>query len=178
MPLPDPLPPQFTAALAVTVRALIKHPILKGGRQSVEAPAQGALAARAEVDRQAGTVRITAFPAVSDRVATKLGRVRATVEMDGQPAGSFADATGHVSVEATLDVRPKTLLASASTVTMALSSDAALDADGLAAQGDPLDDGDDRLRLVGSGRFEGGTLSGGTMWLVLDCVVESAEAPS
>ena len=176
MPLPDPLPPSFTAALAVTVRAVIEHPVLKGGRQSVGAPADGALDAAAEVDRGAGTVRITAFPAVSDRVATKLGRITAAVELRGQPGGAFDDATGHVSVETTLDVRPKSLLARDSAVTMTLASDATLDAPGLAAQGDPLDDGDDRLRLVGHGRFEGGTLAGGTMWLVLDCTVESVEA--
>lgn len=175
MPLPNPLPPQFTARLAVTVRAVIEHPILKGGRQSVGAPAEGALDARAEVDRGAGTLRITSFPDVSDRVATKIGRVRAVVGLGGQPGGSFHHETGHVSVETTLDVRPKSLLASDSAVTMVLSSNAAVDADGLAAQGDPLNDGDDRLRLVGKGRFEGGTLSGGTMWLVLDCRVESVE---
>ena len=175
MPLPDPLPPSFAATLAVTVRAAIEHPVLKGGRQLVDAPAEGALEARAEVDRQAGTLRITAFPDVSDRVATKLGRIKAAVEMRGQPDGSFNHETGHVSVETTLDVRPKSLLARDSVVTMTLSSDAAVDTDGLAAQGDPLDDGDDRLRLVGSGRFTGGTLAGGTMWLVLDAVVESVE---
>ena len=175
MPLPDPLPPSFSAALAVTVRAVIEHPILKGGRQSVDAPAQGTLDARAEVDRRAGTLQITAFPPVSDRVATKLGRVRAVVELGGQPAGTFDDATGHVSFETTLDVRPKSLLASDSTVTMVLSSDAALDVEGLAAKGDPLDDGDDRLRLVGHGRFEGGTLAGGSLWLVLDAHVVSVE---
>ncbi len=175
MPLPDPLPPSFSATLAVTVRALIRHPILKGGRQSVEAPAEGTLEARAEVDRQAGTLRITAFPSVSDRVATKLGRIRATVELGDEPAGTFADQTGHVSIETTMDVRPKSLLASDSTVMMTLSSDAALDVEGLAAQGDPLDDGDDRVRLVGQGPFKGGTLAGGTMWLVLDCTVESVD---
>lgn len=177
MPLPNPLPPQFTATLAVTVRAVIEHPILKGGRQAVDAPSQGTLEAHAEVDREAETLQITAFPSVSDRVATKLGRIKAAVEMRGQPSGTFHDATGHVSVEATMDVRPKSLLARDSSVTMTLTSDDALDLPDLAADGDPLDDGDDRLRLVGHGQFEGGTLAGGTMWLVLDAVVESVDAP-
>ena len=175
MPLPDPLPPSFAATLAVTVRAVIAHPVLKGGRQSVEAPASGTLDATAEVDREAGTLRITAFPPVSDRVATKLGRIKATVELGDEPAGTFDDETGHVSFETTLDVRPKSLLARDSTVTMTLASDASVDTDGLAATGDPLDDGDDRVRLVGEGRFEGGTLAGGTMWLVLDAHVESVD---
>ena len=119
------------------MRAVIEHPVLKGGRQSVDAPASGTLDASAEVDREAGTLRITGFPPVSDRVATKLGRIKATVELGDEPAGTFDDGTGHVSFETTLDVRPKSLLARDSTVTMTLASDASVDTDGLAATGDP-----------------------------------------
>lgn len=172
MPLPNPLPSRFAAGLAVSVRAVIAHPIVSGGRQRVDA---GPLAVRAEVDREAGTLRIVDFPEVSDRVSTKIGTVTASVELRGQPAGSFDGATGHVSVESELHIAPKTMLARDSDVSMVLASDAHVEAGDVAAQGDPLNDGDATLRLVGEGRFRNGTLVGGTFTLVLDCVVESVD---
>ena len=170
--LPNPLPPRFTARLAVSVRSVIKHPVLKGGRQQVDA---GPLQARARVDRQAGTLTITEFPEVSDRVATRLGKIKASVELVGQPQGTFDDATGHVSVESELHIAPKSMLARDSDVTMTLASDDRVKTPEVSAEGDPLDDGDDVVRLVGEGTFRGGTLAGGTFWLVLDCTVESVE---
>ena len=171
--LPNPLPPRFTARLAVSVRSVIQHPILKGGRQRVDA---GPLEVRAEVDREAGTVRITEFPTVSDRVATKLGRIQASVELVGQPQGSFDDATGHISVASELHIAPKSMLARDSDVSMTLASDDRVETPEVSAEGDPLDDGDDVLRLVGEGSFRGGTLAGGTFWLVLDGTVTGVEA--
>ncbi len=170
--LPNPLPPRFTARLAVSVRSVIQHPILKGGRQQVDA---GPLEAEAAVDRQAGTVQITDFPTVSDRVATKLGKIKASVELVGQPEGTFDDATGHIAVRSELHIAPKSMLARDSDVTMTLASDDRVETPEVSAEGDPLDDGDDVLRLVGEGSFRGGTLAGGTFWLVLDCMVESVE---
>ena len=173
MALPDPLPTRFTATLGVRVRAVIEHSILKGGRQSFEAPAEGRLDARVRVDREAGTVVVVEFPAVSDRVATALGTIRASVAVEGEPEGSFDHGSGHVSVETPLHVSPKSFLARDSRVTLTLSSDARVETDGLAAQGDPLDDGDDTVRLVGEGVFANGSLRDGTIWLSLDGHVES-----
>lgn len=170
MALPDPFPPRFEAVLSVSVRSVIAHPILRGGRQRVDA---GPLAVRAQVDREAGTLRIVDFPTVSDRVATMIGKVKASVEIQGQPTGSFDDATGHVAVEADLRIAPKSMLARDSDVTMTLSSDDRIETPEVSAEGDPLDDGDDVLRLVGEGTFRNGTLVGGTFTLVLDCTVES-----
>ena len=175
MPLPNPLPPRFTAGLAVTVRADIAHPILKGGRQSVAAPAEGRLDATVRVDRQAGTLGVVAFPAVADRVETKLGRVRAEVVMRGLPAGTFDSPTGHAAFETTLDVRPDHFLARDSVVALTLSTDDRVEAGDDSVEGDPLDDGDDAVRLVGEGRFRGGTLDGGQITLVLDARVVSVE---
>ena len=174
MSLPDPLPPTFAADLSLTVRAVIAHPVLTGGRQQVDA---GPLAARAEVDRAAGTLRITDFPTVTDRVSTKIGRVAASVVLQGQPTGTFDDETGHLSVEADLRIAPKSLLARDSRVTMTLATDDRVDTPEVSAEGDPLDDGDATLRLVGEGTFRGGTLAGGTFWLVLDGTVESVTEP-
>ncbi len=173
MALPSPRPAQFGASLSVSVRAVIAHPILRGGRQRVDA---GPLRARAEVDRQAGTLRIVEFPTVSDRVATMIGKVSASVEIQGQPAGSFDDSTGHVSVETELHIAPQTMLARDSDVTMVLSSTGRVETPEVTSDGDPLDDGDETLRLVGQGTFRGGTLSGGTFWLVLDCTVDEIDA--
>lgn len=145
-----------------------------GGRQQVDA---GPLQARADVDRAAGTLRILDFPTVSDRVATMIGKVSASVEIQGQPTGSFEDASGHVSVGTDLTIAPKSMLARDSEVTMVLSSDASVETPEVSATGDPLNDGDATLRLVGDGRFRSGTLLGGTFTLVLDCVVDSVEEP-
>lgn len=176
MPLPDPLPPRFEATLHGRVRAAIEHSVLDGDRQTFTAPPDGEhLTIRAEVDREAGTLRITRFPPVEDRVDTAIGSVRAVVTVEGEPEGTFADATGHVSVEAPVHVEPKSLLASDSDLTVTLRTDGALDQPDLEAQGDPLDDGDRTVRLVGQGTFRGGSLDGGTMWIAVDCELVSVE---
>lgn len=176
MPLPNPLPDRFTATLHGRVRAAIAHSILDGGRQSFEAPSDGGrLTIRADVDRTGGTLRITEFPAVEDRVGTAIGSVRAVVTVEGEPEGTFADDTGHVRVEAPVHVEPKSILASDSSMRVTLTTDGALRQPDIDAQGDPLDDGDATVRLVGEGTFEGGSLDGGTMWLVIDCEVASVE---
>lgn len=178
MPIPNPLPPRFTATLQASVRAVIAHPILDGDRQLVEAPHEGEdrLTVRAAVDREAGTLRIVTFPELSDKVDTAIGRVRAVVNVEGEPEGTFADDTGHVRLDAPVHVNPKSLLARDSDVTVALATDGAVRQPELEAEGDPFDDGDKIVRLVGEGTFEGGSLDGGTMWLVIDCeVVDVAE---
>ena len=175
MPLPNPLPPRFEATLRGRVRAVIEHSILDGDRQSFEAPRGGDLTIRAEVDREAGTLQITEFPPVEDEVDTAIGTVRAVVTVEGRPEGTFADATGHVAVEAPVHVEPKSLLARDSDATVTLRTDGALGQPDLEAEGDPLDDGDATVRLVGEGTFRGGSLDGGTMWLVIDCEVASVE---
>ena len=175
MALPNPLPPQFTATLAVSVRSVVEHPILRGGRQMITAPAEGRLEATARVDRQAGTLQILDFPTVSDRVATMIGKVTASVSLQGDPEGTFDDETGHVAVETDLHVAPKSLLARDSDVTVHLTSEGTVETTEVTATGDPLNDGDATLRLVGQGSFRGGTLAGGTFWLILDCHVESVE---
>ena len=178
MPIPNPLPPRFTATLHASVRAVLAHPILDGGRQSVEEPDAGddPLVVRVAVDRAAGTVRIVAFPAAEDRVATAIGRVRAVVTVEGQPEGTFHDATGHVEVEAPVHVEPKSLLARDSDVLVSLATTGRIDQPDFAVEGDPLDDGDTTVRLVGSGTFQGGSLDGGTMWLAIDCEIVQVEA--
>ena len=176
MPLPNPLPPRFEATLHGRVRAVIAHSILDGDRQSFSAPPDGdRLTIRAEVDREAGTIRITEFPEVEDAVDTAIGSVRAVVTVEGEPEGTFADETGHVEVEAPIHVEPKSFLASDSDAVIALRTDGALDQPDLDAQGDPLDDGDATVRLVGTCTFKGGSLDGGTMWLAVDCEVASVE---
>lgn len=178
MPIPDPLPPQFTATLRARVRALIEHSILDGGRQTVEEPAAGGepLVVRVEVDREAGTLRLLEFPPVEDEVGTAIGTVRALVTVGGQPEGAYDGETGHARLDVPVDVDPKSMLARDSAARVALSTEGAVDQPELQATGDPLDAGDSVVRLVGHGTFTGGSLDGGTLWLVVDCEVESVEA--
>lgn len=178
MPLPDPLPPQFTATIQARVRALLTHSILDGDRQSVEAPSADAahLTVRVEVDREAGTLRLVQFPEVEDEVETAIGSVRAVVTVDGRPEGTYDAETGHVRLEVPVEVDPKSMLASDSAARVVLSSDGAIDQPGLKATGDPFNEGDAVVRLVGQGTFEGGSLDGGTLWLVVEGEVASVDA--
>lgn len=176
MPLPDPLPSRFTATLHGRVRAVIAHSILDDDRQRFEAPQDGGyLEIRAEVDREAGTLRITEFPPVEDRVGTAIGEVRAVVTVEGEPEGTYGGDDGHVRLDAPVHVEPKSMLASDSDVTVTLSTDGSVRQPDLEADGDPVDDGDATVRLVGEGTFRGGSLDGGTMWLSIDCEIASVE---
>ena len=174
--LPDPLPPRFTATLDARVRALFVHPILRGGRQLVEAPAEGAapLALDVAVDTEAGTIRLTRFPELSDAVATAIGRVSASVRVVGEPEGAFAD-DGAVRIAVPLRLRTRHLLARGGDVELALSTDGALTEPELSAEGDAFDAGDPLAVLVGEGTFAGGSLKGGTLFLALHAEVQSVE---
>lgn len=178
MPVPSPLPARAAATLDARVHALIVHGVLDGGRHRLDAPGgDGALAVRVTVDRGAGTLRLDAFPEIEDRVATAIGGVRAVVSVVGTPEGSYDDATGHVDVDVPLHLDAKGFLARDSDVVVSLSSRGSVDEGGLAGAGDPFDAGDPTVRLVGSGTFDGGSLDGGSLWLVLDAtVVDVADA--
>lgn len=169
MPLPDPLPARFTASLVATVRCTVEHAMLDDGRADVE---QSGLAFETHVD--GATVRVTGFPEIEAHVATAIGRVRATVTVDGTPRGTYDAATGHVDAEARLAFDPDSFLARTSRVALRLATDARLAKP--TAAGNPLDAGDDRVVLVGEGTFEGGSLDGGRLGLVLDCRIERVEA--
>ena len=174
MPLPDPLPARAAATLDATVRALIVHDVLKGGRHVMEVPSG---AVRVTVDREAGTLRLDAFPEIEDEVQTAIGSVRAVVSVEGTPEGTYDDATGHVEIEVPLHLDAKSFLARDSDAVLTLDSRGRLDEPGLSATGDPFDAGDPTVRLVGRGTFEGGSLDGGALWLVLDATVSDvAEA--
>ena len=171
VPLPDPLPARAAATLDATVRALIVHDLLKGGRHILEEPAEGALTVRVTVDRGAGTLRLDAFPEIEDEVQTAIGSVRAVVSVEGTPEGTYDDATGHVEIEVPLHLDAKSFLARDSGAVLTLDSRDTVDEPGLSATGDPFDAGDPTVRLVGRGTFEGGSLDGGALWLVLDATV-------
>lgn len=175
MTVPDPLPPRFTASLRGRIRALLAHSILEGGRQSVAAPAEdGApLSVRVEVDQEAGTLRLLSFPEIEDEVGTAIGDVRAVVSVEGEPAGSYDAPSGHAEVEVPLRFDAKSMFARDSSVRVTLRTDGAVDQPGLQATGDPFEAGDPAVRLVGHGTFEGGSLDGGTLWLVVDGEVEA-----
>jgi hypothetical protein len=176
VPLPDPLPARFEAVLHGRVRAVIAHSLLDGGRQTFEAPSGGEpLAIRAAVDREAGTLRITEFPAVGDEVDTAVGSVHAVVTVEGEPAGRYHGDDGHVEIDAPIHVEPDSFLASDSDATLALSTSGAVRQPDLDAHGDPVDDGDATVRLVGEGTFRGGSLDGGTMWIAIDCTIDAIE---
>jgi hypothetical protein len=163
-PLPDSLPARFTASLVATVRCTVEHAMLDGDRAEVE---QTDVAFDAHVDD--GMVRVVGFPEIAAEVETAIGSVRATVSVDGEPEGSHHAETGHVEVAATLAFDPSSLLARTSRVAVTLQTDARL-ADPK-AKGDPLDARNARVVLVGEGTFEGGSLDGGRLGLVLDCTI-------
>ena len=167
--LPDPLPASFTAHLVATVRCTVEHAMLDDGRAEVE---QTDVAFEAHVD--AGTVRVVGFPEVEAEVGTAIGRIRAVVTVDGEPEGAHDAETGHAHVAADLAFDPDSFLARTSRVTVTLQTNARL-ADPEAA-GDPLDAGNARVVLVGEGTFDGGSLDGGRLGLVLDCRIERVEA--
>ena len=175
--LPDPLPARFTATLDARVRALVVHPILKGGRQLVEVPAHGdpPLALHVDVDTEAGTIQLTAFPELSDAVATAIGRVKASIQVVGEPEGDFRAADGRVRISVPLRLNAKHLLARGSDITVDLSTDGVLEQPELTTAGDPFDAGDPIAELVGSGKFEGGSLKGGTLFLSLHSEVQSVD---
>ena len=169
MRLPDPLPPRFTAGLVATIGCRVEHGLLRGDAAVVEEPD---LHFDAEVDVEAGTVRVVGFPEVRDTVATALGDVTTTVSVDGDPEGHYAAATGHVDVDARLTFKPKHLLARRSRVEVRLHTDGAVDAEGVSAAGDPLHADDGHLVLVGEGTFEGGSLDGGRLWLSIRATLD------
>ena len=173
--MPANLPAQFRATLDADVYALLAHRILDGdNRHLVHEPKEGEelLVFHAEVDRDAETVRLVDFPAVTDHVGTDLGEVTATVTVGGDPEGYFHPTTGEVEIEVTLKFDPKHMLARTSRVTLMLRSDATIDQEELDATGVPFTDADRALTLVGHGRFEGGTLDGGDLWLAIACAVD------
>ena len=180
MSLPDPLPARFVAALDARVGALFVHPILRKGRQFVEAPPDGAdpLTLDVEVDTVAGTIRLTAFPELSDAVATAIGHVSASVRVVGEPEGAFRAEDGRVRITVPLRLSTKHLLARGSDIDVALSTDGALDEPELSASGDPFDAGHPRAHLVGSGTFASGSLRGGTLFLSLRAEVRSVDVPA
>ena len=176
MSVPDPLPPRFTATLRARLSALFVHSILKGGRQLVEAPGadDDPLEVRVAVDGE--TLRLESFPELEDAVGTMIGKVRAAVRVVGEPEGAFHPASGRAEIEVPVHIATKHLLARDSTARLSLATDGAVDEPELQAEGDPLDAGDEVVRLVGRGTFEGGSLDGGTLWLVMDAEVADLDA--
>ena len=166
MPLPDPLPSRFTASLVATVHCTVEHSLLDGDRAEVEQPD---VAFEAHVED--GSVRVVGFPEIEAEVETAISRIRTTVSVEGTPAGTHDAATGHVEAEATLSFDPSSFLASTSRVQVRLSSDDRIKDP--KATGDALDGGDDRVVLVGEGTFEGGSLDGGRLGLVLECRIDA-----
>lgn len=165
MPLPDPLPARFVAHLTATVRCTVEHAMLDDGRADVT---ESAVAFEAHVDGD--TVRVVGFPDIEGTVGTVIGSVDATVRVEGEPEGTYEVGTGHAAVDAALEFDPDSFLARTSRVSLRLESNARL-ADP-EAMGDPLDAGDDRVVLVGEGTFEGGSLDGGRLALVIDCHID------
>ena len=168
MLLPDPLPTRFIAALVATVRCTVEHALLDDGRAEVE---QADVTFEAHVDGEA--VRVVGFPEIESEVGTALGRVRTAVSVDGTPEGDYDAATGHATVEVALEFDPKSLFASTSRVSVRLTSDGRL-ADPESA-GNPLDAGDTRVVLIGEGVFDGGSLDGGRLGLVLACQIAAVD---
>lgn len=164
MNLPDPLPDSFTVSLQATVRCTVEHDLLDGDRAEVT---QRDVAFEAHIAR--GRVRVVGFPEIEGEVGTAIGSVRAVVRVEDEPTGTHDAATGHASIKARLTFDPDSFLASASRVAVLLETDARL-ADP-EATGDALDG--DRVVLVGEGTFEGGSLDGGRLGLVLDACVAS-----
>ncbi|MDT7857253.1 hypothetical protein RQM47_11440 [Rubrivirga sp. S365] len=171
MPLPDPLPARSTATLDARVRARIVHDLLDGGHHLLDAPDSGALTVRVTVDREAGTLRLDAFPEIEDEVETAIGSVRAVVTVEGQPEGRYDDDTGHIEIDVSLHLDVKSLLARDSNAVITLGSRGDVDEPGLSGTGDPFDAGDTAVCLVGQGTFEGGSLDGAALWLVLEGTV-------
>ena len=162
MTLPDPLPPRFRVALAASVRCTVEHSILDDGRAVV---VQDDVAFEAHVAD--GRVRVAGFPEIEGEVGTTIGRVSAVVRLAGEPEGAHDAETGHASVAADLEFDPDSFLARTSRVAVQLQTDARLGE----TAGNPLDAGDGRVVLVGEGTFEGGSLDGGRLGLVLDARV-------
>lgn len=167
--LPDPLPTRFVARLAATVRCTVEHTMLDDDRADVT---EADIAFEAHVD--GATVRVVGFPDIASEVGTAIGRVRAEVRLDGEPEGTYDTETGHAAIDAALAFDPDSFLASTSRVMLRLATDARL-ADPKAA-GNALDAGDERVVLVGEGTFDGGSLDGGRLGLVIACRIERVEA--
>jgi hypothetical protein len=177
MPLPPDLPDQFTARLCGIVHALLEHSILRGNRQVVREPAEGAacIPFHAGLDQAAGTAFLVDFPEVSDSVPTSLGRVSATVSVEGTPTGAYDHATGHVAIDVDLVFNPRHMLARTSRVRVHLETRTAIEEPELRFEGAPLSLSTAVLVLTGRGTFEGGSLDGGTIWLAVTCEVEQLE---
>lgn len=173
MPLPATLPARSTVTLDARVRARIVHDLLDEGHHLLDVP--DALTLRVTIDREAGTLRLDAFPHVEDEVETAIGSVGAVVTVEGQPEGSYDDATGHVEIDVPLHLDAQSLLARDSSAVLTLGSRGSVDEPGLSATGAPFDGSDSGVCLVGQGTFEGGSLDGGTLWLVLDATVADVE---
>lgn len=179
MPTPDALPIRGAAHLAAHVRCILEHPVLKSGRQYVEEPdadAESTYAFRAAFDRDANTVTLLDFPAVTDAVETKRGRVAAHVTVHGEPKGEFNTDTGAITLPITLSFNPDALLARTSTVRLDLLTEARIDEAEMTVEGNTLTADDDRLVMVGLGTFDSGTLRGGTIWLAVECIVQQIDA--
>ena len=173
--MPPDLPSQFSARLDADVYALLAHRILDGdNRHLVRKPADGyaPVLFRATLDREAGTVRLLDFPPLTDRVGTDLGKVTATVSVEGEPEGRYNSETGHIEVEVILTFDPAHALARTSRVTLVLSSDGRIEQPELEATGDALELGEGTLTLTGHGTFESGTLDGGLIWLAISCAID------
>ncbi len=164
-----PLPPRFVAHLVATVTCTVEHGMMDGDRADV---VETDVAFEAHVD--GATVRVVGFPEIASEVGTAIGRVRAEVRLYGEPEGIYDAATGHAAVDAALAFDPSSFLASTSRVTLRLATDARL-ADPKAA-GNALDAADDHVALVGEGTFDGGSLDGGRLGLVIACRIERVEA--
>lgn len=143
--------------------------MLDDGRADVE---QARVTFEAHVDD--GAVRVVGFPEIEAEVATAIGSVRAVVTVEGEPEGTHDPETGHARIAAALEFNPDSFLARTSRVAVTLQTDAHL-TDPKAA-GNPLDSGDARMVLVGEGTFDGGSLDGGRLALVLDARIASVEA--
>ena len=169
------LPSRFSARLDADVYALLAHRILDGdNRHLVRKPDEGEAPVlfRATLDREAGTVRLLDFPPLTERVGTDLGKVTATVSVEGEPVGRYDSATGHVEVEVVLTFDPDHALARTSRVTLVLSSNGRIEQPELEATGDALELVEGTLTLTGHGTFESGTLDGGLIWLALACAID------
>lgn len=179
--MPTDLPDHVSARLDADVYALLHHAILDGdNRHLVQKPTDGGepVLFRATLDRKAGTVRLLDFPPITDRVGTDLGKVTATVSVEGEPEGRYDSETGHVEVEVLLTFDPDHVLARTSRVTVVLSSSGRIEQPELEAAGEPLLWEDGSLTLTGHGTFEEGTLDGGTIWLAIACAIDDVTEAS
>lgn len=177
MPLPPDLPARFTARLCGVVHALLEHPILRGDRQIVREPAEADACLRfhAGLDREAGTAFLVDFPPISDSLPTAIGRVAATVTVEGTPRGIYDAASGAIAIDVDLVFRSRHVLARTSRVGVHLATETVIDEPELHVVGSPLHFTDASLVLAGTGRFRGGSLDGGTLWLGVACDLEEIQ---